>query len=69
MKCPQEFTAPSSALKMKNDLAGSGRPTMLEKEDALVSTQQHLAIAHRNGEMGLRERAQYWFLRLTRLRL
>ena len=42
---------------MKNDLAGSGRPTMLEKEDALVSTQQHLAIAHRNGEMGLRERA------------
>ena len=54
MKCPRAFTAPSPAL---NDLAGSGRPTVLEKEDALVLTQQHLAIAHRNAKMGLRERA------------
>ena len=57
MKCPRTSAALSLALEMENDLAGSGRPTMLEKEDALVPTQQHLAIAHRNGKMGLRERA------------
>ncbi len=47
----------SMPFKMENDLAGSRRPPVLEQEDALVSAQQQLAVADRNGKMGLRERA------------